>query len=66
MDVSKHGGHAYPGMENVYDCELTGLDVMSEDLPGQKTGSSGIDYSQGGTLLQRQVQSCCLPNLSKG
>lgn len=55
VDVSKHGGHAYPGMEEVYDCELKGLDVMSEDVPGAKTGSSGIDYSQGGAVLQRQV-----------
>ena len=58
VDISKHGGHAYPGMEDVYDCELKGLDVMSEDIPGQKTGSSGIDYSQGGAMLQRQVQKC--------
>ena len=57
VDVSKHGGHAYPGMENVYDSELKGLDVTSDDVTSHKTfqGSSGIDYSMGGSTLQRQV-----------
>ena len=59
VDVSKHGGHAYPGMEDVYTSELQGLDVTADDVPSHKTfqGSSGIDYSLGGSNLQRQV-SC--------
>lgn len=57
VDVSKHGGHAYPGMEDVYDSELKGLDVMTDDIPNQKgfQGSSGIDYSLGGSKLQKEV-----------
>ena len=60
VDVSKHGGHAYPGMEDVYDAELKGLDVTNDDVPHQKhVGSSGIDYSLGGSKLQRQVIGVC-------
>ena len=44
-------------MEDVYDSELKGLDVMIDDVPNQKgfQGSSGIDYSLGGSKLQKQV-----------
>ena len=67
MDVSKHGGHAYPGMEDVYISELKGLDVTTDDGLDTKNGSSGIDYSLGDIVLQGQVllQSpsghCCRP-----
>ncbi len=60
MDVSKHGGHAYPGMEDVYNVELqhmAGDDVMT-DVPDHKFhGSSGVDYpGSHSSKLQSQVR----------
>ena len=59
VDVSKHGGHAYPGMEDVYNVELqhmAGDDVMT-DVPDHKFhGSSGMDYPGSyNSKLQSQV-----------
>ena len=60
VDVSKHGGHAYPGMEEVYNVELRHLqhdDIMT-DQPDQKFhGSDGINYPGGSNhnRLQSQV-----------
>lgn len=58
VDVSKHGGHAYPGMEDVYNIELQHLedDVMT-DVPQIKYhGSSGMDYPGAqGSKMQAQV-----------
>ena len=59
MDVSKHGGHAYPGMEDVYNVELEHMasdDVMT-DVPDHKFhGSSGVDYpGSHSSKLQSQV-----------
>ena len=59
VDVSKHGGHAYPGMEDVYNVELqhmAGDDVMT-DVPDHKFhGSSGVDYpGSHSSKLQSQV-----------
>lgn len=61
VDVSKHGGHAYPGMEDVYNVELrhmAGDDVMT-DVPDHKFhGSSGVDYpGSHSSKLQSQVGS---------
>lgn len=53
VDVSRHGGHAYPGMEDVYISELKGLDVTTEDLADKD--SAKIDYSLGDIVLQGQV-----------
>ena len=59
VDVSKHGGHAYPGMEDVYNIELQHLedDVMT-DVPQIKYhGSSGMDYPGAqGSKMQAQVR----------
>lgn len=45
VDVSKHGGHAYPGMEKVYTDELP---AMREDSAhGAFKGSGGIAYMNG-------------------
>ena len=59
VDVSKHGGHAYPGMEDVYNVELEHMasdDVMT-DVPDHKFhGSSGVDYpGSHSSKLQSQV-----------
>jgi hypothetical protein len=59
VDVSKHGGHAYPGMEDVYNVELQHMasdDVMT-DVPDHKFhGSSGVDYpGSHSSKLQSQV-----------
>ena len=60
VDVSKHGGHAYPGMEDVYNVELqhmAGDDIMT-DVPDHKFhGSSGVDYpGSHNSKLQSQVR----------
>lgn len=55
VDVSAHGGHAYPGMEDVYHSELKGLDGSTDDGLDSKNGSNGIDYSLGNIRLQGQV-----------
>ena len=45
VDVSKHGGHAYPGMEKVYNEDL----FVREDSAHGSTfkGSDGIAYMNG-------------------
>ena len=59
VDVSKHGGHAYPGMEDVYNVELqhmAGDDIMT-DVPDHKFhGSREMDYpGSHSSKLQSQV-----------
>ncbi len=67
VDVSKHGGHAYPGMEDLYNVELEHMndDIMT-DVPDPKFhGSSGIDYpGSHSSKLQAQVRRIPIKALS--
>ena len=58
VDVSKHGGHAYPGMEKVYDLEVA-TNGMSAALPPHKMQDSDDDSNKGASNdLQLRVSYC--------
>lgn len=60
MDVSKHGGHAYPGMEKVYDLEVA-TNGMGDTLPSHKMRDSDDDSNKGAPNdLQLRVSWCWL------
>ena len=55
--MSKHGGHAYPGMEKVYDMEAA-TNGMSAAVPPHKMRDSDDDSNKGASSdLQLRV-SC--------
>lgn len=59
MDVSKHGGHAYPGMEKVYDLEVA-TNGMGDTLPSHKMRDSDDSNKGAPNDLQLRVSWCWL------
>nr|AEJ07736.1 ammonium transporter 1.2 [Asterochloris sp. Armaleo 7/29/2003] len=55
VDVSKHGGHAYPGMEKVYDLEVA-TNGMGDTLPSHKMRDSDDSNKGAPNDLQLRVR----------